>query len=50
MGLNTSEVVVSGAELADEVGIGSVNLAALAERLGFKAPMLYKHVDGSGDL
>jgi AcrR family transcriptional regulator len=49
-GLNTSEVVVSGAELADEAGIGSVSLAALAERLGVKAPALYKHVDGIGDL
>ena len=48
--LNTSEVVVSDAELADEVGIGSVSLAALAQRLGVKAPALYKHVDGIGDL
>ena len=50
VGLNTSEGVVAGAELADEVGIGSVSLAALAERLGVKAPALYKHVDGIGDL
>jgi AcrR family transcriptional regulator len=49
-GLNTSEVVASGAEFADEVGIGSVSLAALAERLGVKAPALYKHVDGISDL
>ena len=49
-GLNTVEVVASGAELADESGIGSVSLAALAERLGVKAPALYKHVDGIGDL
>ena len=49
-GLNTVEVVASGAELADEAGIGSVSLAALAERLGVKAPALYKHVDGIGDL
>lgn len=49
-GLNTVEVVASGAELADEAGIGSVSLAALAERLGVKAPALYKHVDGLGDL
>lgn len=49
-GLNTSEVVASGAELADEAGIASVSLAALAERLGVKAPALYKHVDGIGDL
>jgi len=49
-GLNTSEVVASGAEFADEAGIGSVSLTALAERLGVKAPALYKHVDGIGDL
>ena len=48
--LNTSAVVASGAELADEVGVGSVSLAALAERLGVKAPALYKHIDGIGDL
>ncbi len=50
VGLNTQEVVVAGAEFADEAGIGSVSLAALAERLGVKAPALYKHVDGIGDL
>ncbi len=49
-GLNTAEVVASGAELADEVGIGSVSFAALAERLGVKAPALYKHVDSIRDL
>jgi AcrR family transcriptional regulator len=49
-GLNTAEVVASGAELADESGIGSVSLAALAGRLGVKAPALYKHVDSIGDL
>ena len=49
-GLNTSEVVSSAAELADKTGIGSVSLAALAERLGVKAPALYKHVDGIDDL
>jgi AcrR family transcriptional regulator len=49
-GLNTSEVVASGAELADEAGVGSVSFAALAERLGVKAPALYKHVDSIGDL
>jgi AcrR family transcriptional regulator len=49
-GLNTAEVVASGADLADEAGIGSVSLAALAGRLGVKAPALYKHVDSIGDL
>ncbi len=50
VGLSTSEVVAAGAEFADEAGFGSVSLAALAERLGVKAPALYKHVDGIGDL
>jgi hypothetical protein len=49
VGLSTAAVVASGAGLADESGIGSVSLAALAERLGVKAPTLYKHVDGVGD-
>jgi AcrR family transcriptional regulator len=46
-GLNTSQVVASAAELSDETGIGSVSLAAVAGRLGVKAPALYKHVDGA---
>ena len=49
-GLGTSQVVTSAAELADETGIGSVSLAALAGRLGVKAPALYKHVESIGDL
>ena len=50
VGLNTSQVVTSGAKLADEAGIGAVSFAALAERLGVKAPALYKHVDSIGNL
>lgn len=50
VGLNAADVVASGAELADEAGMGSVSLTTLAERLGVKAPALYKHVDGIGDL
>jgi AcrR family transcriptional regulator len=49
-GLNTTEVVRAGADLADEAGIASVTLAVLAARLGVKAPALYKHVDGITDL
>jgi AcrR family transcriptional regulator len=49
-GLNTTEVVRAGADLADETGIASVSMAALAARLGVRAPALYKHVDGIGDL
>ena len=50
VGLNTAEVVASGAALADEAGLGAVSLAALAGRLGVKAPALYKHVESIGDL
>lgn len=49
-GLNTADVVAAGAVLADEEGIGSVTIAALAKRLGVKAPALYKHVESLGDL
>ena len=49
-GLSTFDVVAAGARLADEVGIGSVSLAALAERLHVRAPALYRHIDGIGDL
>lgn len=49
-GLNTAEVVAAAAEFADEAGIESVSLAALASRLDVKAPALYRHVDGIGDL
>ena len=48
--LSTSEVVAAGARLADGAGMASVSLAALAERLDVKAPALYKHIDGIGDL
>jgi AcrR family transcriptional regulator len=50
IGLNTAEVVAAGAAMADEVGIGQVSLAALAQRLGVKPPALYKHVDNIADL
>ena len=49
-GLNTTEVVAAAAVLADEAGIEAVSLAAVATRLGVKAPALYKHVDSIGDL
>nr|WP_269329409.1 TetR/AcrR family transcriptional regulator [Kineosporia babensis] len=43
----TPERVVAGAEeLADEVGLPAMTLAALAARLGVKLPSLYKHVSG----
>ena len=50
VGLNTFDVVAAGADLADEMGIQSLSLAALAARLGVKPPALYKHVNSLGDL
>lgn len=49
-GLSTGEVVAAGAQLADEIGLPALTLAALADRLGVKAPSLYKHVDSLADL
>jgi AcrR family transcriptional regulator len=37
-------VVTEAAELADEVGLDRLTLAALAARLGVRQPSLYKHV------
>lgn len=36
--------------MADEVGLNSLTLAALAERLGVKQPSLYKHLDSVAGL
>jgi AcrR family transcriptional regulator len=43
-------VVAGAAQLADEIGLANVTMALLAERLGVRAPSLYKHVDGQADL
>ena len=39
-------MVDEAVELADEVGLSKLTLAALAKRLGVRQPSLYKHVDG----
>jgi len=49
-GLNTAGVVAAGAALADDVGIGAVSLAELANRLGVKPPALYNHIASLADL
>jgi AcrR family transcriptional regulator len=49
-GLNTDRVVAAAAELADEVGLDQLTLAALAARLGVRQPSLYKHVTNSDAL
>lgn len=49
-GLSPEVVTRAAADLADEHGLAAVTLAALARRLGVKAPSLYAHVDGQRDL
>ncbi|MFF1921338.1 TetR/AcrR family transcriptional regulator [Streptomyces sp. NPDC058221] len=43
-------MAAAGAALADEVGLGNLTMGALAERVGVRAPSLYKHVGGQEDL
>lgn len=40
----------AAAELADEIGLQQLTLAALAERLGVRQPSLYKHIDSLAGL
>ncbi|GAA2683655.1 MULTISPECIES: TetR/AcrR family transcriptional regulator [Actinosynnema] len=42
--LDRAAVVAAGAELADEVGFDALATGPLAERLGVRAPSLYRHV------
>lgn len=49
-GLHPAAVVAAGAALADEVGLANLTMGSLAQRLGVRAPSLYKHVGGQGDL
>jgi AcrR family transcriptional regulator len=49
-GLTPGEVVRVAADIADETSFASVTLGLVAERLGVRAPSLYKHVDGLADL
>ncbi|SKA96148.1 transcriptional regulator, TetR family [Agreia bicolorata] len=50
VGLTRDSVVETAAIMADEVGLNSLTLAALAERLGVKQPSLYKHLDSLAGL
>lgn len=45
-GLTTLRVVQEAEDVADEVGLTSLTLAAIAPRLGVRMPSLYKHVAG----
>lgn len=49
-GLSAESVVAAAVELADERGLQELTLAALAARLGVRAPSLYAHVRGLDDL
>ena len=49
-GLDSDAVVTAAAALADAEGLETVTLAGLAARLGVRAPSLYTHVGGVGDL
>ncbi len=49
-GLDTAAVVDAAAVLADADGLDRLTLAALAQRLGVRAPSLYVHIDGLSDL
>lgn len=49
-GLDPAVVTEAAAGLADEIGLAQLTMSLVAERLGVKAPSLYKHVDGLPDL
>jgi AcrR family transcriptional regulator len=49
-GLTGDDVVASAAGLADEIGFHGVTMGLLADRLGVRAPSLYKHVGGLADV
>jgi len=49
-GLSSHDVVAAGAELADEAGFQELTMRLLAQRLGIRAPSLYKHVSNLADL
>jgi AcrR family transcriptional regulator len=46
VGIDRAKVVMTAAELADEVGMEALTLAQVAARLGVRLPSLYNHVAG----
>ncbi len=48
--LNTDRVVTAAMAMADDVGLNTLTLAAVAAQLGVRQPSLYKHVDGLASL
>jgi AcrR family transcriptional regulator len=49
-GLDAATVTRAAAEVVDEVGYASLTMGLVADRLGVRAPSLYKHVAGQADL
>ncbi len=49
-GLTSDDVVTAAAGLIDEIGYHDLTMGLLAQRLGIRAPSLYKHVDDLADL
>ncbi|MFC3890886.1 TetR/AcrR family transcriptional regulator [Lentzea rhizosphaerae] len=49
-GLHADTIAAAGAALADEIGFTELTMGGLAERLGVRAPSLYKHIAGQDDL
>lgn len=49
-GLDSATVTEAAAALADEISLPQLSMSVVADRLGVKAPSLYKHVDGLPDL
>jgi AcrR family transcriptional regulator len=49
-GLTSDDVVTAAAGLIDEIGYHDLTMGLLAQRLGIRAPSLYKHVDDVADL
>ncbi|MFE3796402.1 TetR/AcrR family transcriptional regulator [Nocardia tengchongensis] len=50
VGLNAERITQAAAEMADDIGIDNVTLAAVAKRFGVKDPSLYTHVRNLEDL
>lgn len=49
-GLTSARVTAAAADLADEVGLEQVTLAALAQHFGVATPSLYTHVRSQADV
>lgn len=49
-GLNRDRVAEEAAVMADELGLGKLTLAGLAQRLGVRQPSLYNHIDSMAGL